>query len=55
MAAEGTGVFLKVTGSKSRDVCLFGNDLRKAKVPYQVAPEAKEAKVTAMQNLVAEK
>jgi hypothetical protein len=51
-AAEGTGVFLKVLGSKSGDICLLGNDLRKAKVPYQLAPEAKAAKVTAIQNLL---
>jgi hypothetical protein len=51
-AAEGTGVFLGVHGNKSGDICLFGNDLRKAKVPYQVAPDANSAKVTAMQNLL---
>jgi hypothetical protein len=51
-AAEGTGVFLKVLGSKSDDICLFGNDLRRAKVPYTLAPEAKAAKVTAVQNLL---
>ena len=54
-AADGTGVFLKVSGSKSSNLCLFGNDLRKAKLQYQVAPEAKTVKVTSMQNLVAPK
>ena len=54
-AADGTGVFLKVGGSKSSNLCLFGNDLRKAKLQYQLAPEAKAIKITSMQNLVAPK
>jgi hypothetical protein len=54
-AADGTGLFLKVSGSKSSNLCLFGNDLRKAKSSYQLAPEAKAAKVISLQNLVAVK
>ena len=37
---------------KSGDICLFGNDLRKAKAPYRVAPDAIAAKVNAVQNLL---
>ena len=51
-AAEGTGVFLRISGQKSGDICLFGNDLRKAKVPYQVAADATGAKVTALDNFM---
>ena len=51
-AAEGTGVFLGVRRSKSGDICLFGNDLRKAKAPSRVAPDAIAAKVNAVQNLL---
>jgi hypothetical protein len=51
-AAEGTGIFLGVRGKKSGEICLFGNDLRKAEVPYQIAPESTGAKVTALQNFL---
>ncbi len=51
-APEGTGIFLKVGGNESGDIRLFGNDLRKAKAPYLVAPEATAARVTAEQNLI---
>jgi len=54
-AAEGTGTFLKIGGKESGDICLFGNDLRKAKVAYQIAPEATAARVTAMQNFTPSK
>lgn len=53
VAEEGTGVFLKVSGDRSRDFWLYGNDLRNAKVPYQVAPDAKTAKPILTQNLTA--
>jgi len=51
-AAEGTGTFLGVRGKKSGEICLLGNDLRKAKVAYKVAPESAAARVTEMQNLL---
>jgi hypothetical protein len=51
-AAEGTGVFLGVRGSRSGDICLYGNDLRKAQAPYRVAPDAISARVSAVQNLL---
>lgn len=40
-AQPGTRVFIGVAGSKSRDICMFGNDLRHAEVAYRVEPDAK--------------
>jgi hypothetical protein len=34
--SEGTGVFFKALGRESREIRLQGNDLRRAKVPYQI-------------------
>jgi len=33
---DGTKLFLKVMGQGSRDICLQGNDFRKAEFPYQI-------------------
>lgn len=35
-AAEGTGVFLKVLGPENREIRIQGNDLRLARVPFQI-------------------
>lgn len=51
-AAEGTTVFLAVMGSESRGVCLSGNDLRKAKVPYQLEKGAQKEELNAMSNFL---
>jgi hypothetical protein len=51
-AVEGTGIFVRVSGKKSGEVSLVGNDLRKAKIAYQIAPDAPGAKVTALDNLM---
>ena len=51
-AAQGTNVFLKISGSGSRDVALEGNDFRLAKVPYQLAPDVAGKTVTTEANLL---
>jgi hypothetical protein len=38
-AAEGTGLFLKIQGQGSGLIVLENNDLRQAKVPWQLSPE----------------
>jgi hypothetical protein len=38
-ALEGTGIFLRVTGKRTRDIVLDGNDLRKAKARYSTDPD----------------
>jgi len=50
-AAEGTSVFLRVKGNKTRGVRLMGNDLVKAKVPYRVDSEVKSDEVKSMNNI----
>jgi hypothetical protein len=49
--AEGTGTFIKVLGDTSGEICLFGNDLRKAKIPYQLGEGVKKDAVMAANNL----
>ncbi len=51
-AAEGTSVFLSVRGADSRNICLLGNDLRKAKVAYQFQDNANRNELTAMSNFL---
>jgi hypothetical protein len=52
-ALEGTKTFLKVSGKESREIVLYGNDLRKAKAAYQldkdVANDAVKKKTTDIQ------
>ncbi len=50
---EGTTVFLRVMGDKSRGVVLLNNDLRKAKVPYRVDGGARINEVKAVNNITA--
>jgi hypothetical protein len=40
-APEGTGLFLRVAGPRSRAIRLWANDLTQAKTPYELAPETK--------------
>jgi hypothetical protein len=51
-AAEGTSVFLSVRGADSRNICLLGNDLRKAKVAYQFQDNANRDELTAVSNFL---
>jgi hypothetical protein len=51
-APEGTATFLKVTGHDSHDISLFGNDLRKAKVPIQLDPEVDKGAVQTLDNFM---
>jgi len=51
-APEGTGTFLKVTGNASHDISLFGNDLRKAKVPVQLDADVEKNAVQTLDNFM---
>jgi hypothetical protein len=51
-APEGTATFLKVTGHDSHDISLFGNDLRKAKVPIQLDTDVDKGAVTTLDNFM---
>jgi hypothetical protein len=51
-APEGTGAFLKISGSDSHGVTLFGNDLRKAKVAIQLDSGLENRVVTEMDNFM---
>ena len=52
VAAEGTNVFLKISGADSHDLHLFGNDFHQTKVPYVLSPEVKADGVTALDNFM---
>jgi hypothetical protein len=49
--AEGTGVFLEVTGESSAEIYLVANDFRKAKVPFQLSDGAKPGTVVSLNNI----
>ncbi len=51
-ALPGTNLFLKIAGTSSQDIHLFGNDFREAKIPYQLAPDVKSDSVTALDNFM---
>jgi len=51
-ALDGTTVFLKVMGPGSRDIWLQGNDLRKARVPYQLDKDVKADAVEMSENIL---
>jgi hypothetical protein len=52
VAPAGTNIFLKISGSGTEDVHLFGNDFHEAKVPYVLDPDVKPTSVTALDNFV---
>jgi hypothetical protein len=54
-AAGGTGVFARITGEKSRGICLFDNDLRRAKVAYQLEGGAGSGQIKLQNNLLPER
>ncbi len=51
-APEGTGTFLKVTGTDSKNITLFGNDLRLAKTAVQLDSGLEKSIVTQMDNFM---
>jgi Glycosyl hydrolases family 28 len=52
VAPAGTNVFLKIAGSGTQDVHLFGNDFHEAKAPYVLDPDVKPSSVTALDNFM---
>jgi polygalacturonase len=54
-AAEGTGVFIEVRGESSRDIVFWGNDLRRARIPYRLAPELSSEAVRLLDNITGER
>jgi polygalacturonase len=52
---EGTTLFLKVKGDKSRGIILHNNDLRRAKVPYRLENGARAEEVKAQNNFLSGK
>ena len=44
-AQEGTGTFMNVTGEGTRDIVLWGNDIRAARVPVHVSGEVNQGAV----------
>ena len=54
-AAEGTGVFIEVRGECSRDIVFWGNDLRRARIPYRLAPELRSEAVRLLDNITGER
>lgn len=50
-AREGTVVFLQVQGQTSRAIYLFGNDFRRAKIPYRLDRDVSSKEVNASSNL----
>jgi len=51
-AAEGTATFLQVAGHDSHGISLFGNDLRKARVPIQLDADVEKNSVQALDNFL---
>lgn len=50
-AEHGANVFLSVVGGQSGEICLFGNDFRRAKVPYQLGEGVKKGAVTSQNEI----
>ena len=51
-AVQGTTVFLKIQGAGSHNICLFGNDLRQAKVPYQLDNDIPREEIKVLDNFM---
>ena len=51
----GTETFLYLVGANTREIVLFGNDFRPAKVPYSAGPEVRKDAVRELSNLLADK
>jgi hypothetical protein len=51
-ALQGTSVFLKVLGIGSHDICLYGNDFRQAKVPFQLDKDISSEEIKVLDNFL---
>jgi hypothetical protein len=51
-ARQGTSVFLRIMGDKSRGIYLLGNDFRQAKVPYRIDGDVRSEVIKALNNLL---
>jgi hypothetical protein len=49
-AQQGTSVFLRVTGEKSRGICLSGNDFRRARIPYRLDSNVRREEIKELNN-----
>ena len=49
-APDGTQVFLKISGDKSRDIYLGGNDFHRARMPYSIDSNVERNAVVASEN-----
>jgi hypothetical protein len=54
-AASGTGKFLHFEGKDSKDIVLFGNDFRQAKIPYSFGSEVRKDAIRALSNIFVKK
>jgi hypothetical protein len=50
---QGTEVFIDLRGEQSRNIVLTDNDLRNARIPYQVNKSARSSELKASDNLIA--
>ena len=51
-APKGTATFVRVSGQHSHDISLFGNDLRRAKVPIQLDADVAKGAVQTLDNFM---
>ena len=51
-AVPGTNLFLKIAGTSSQGIHLFGNDFHQAKTPYQLEPDVKPSGVISLDNFL---
>lgn len=54
-APAGANLFLKIAGTGSHDIRLFGNDFHEARIPYQLEPGVKPQSVSALDNFTSAK
>ncbi len=52
VAPEGTNIFLKVAGSETQAIHLFGNDFHEAQTPFALGADVKPASVMALDNFM---
>lgn len=50
-ALDGTSVFLSIAGAESSNILLTRNDLRKARIPYQMSKQVAKGSVIELENL----
>lgn len=54
-AEEGTSVFLQITGNKTRQIYLVGNDFLESKIPYRLGSDVNKDEVHAENNMLRKK